>query len=371
MNRKRKLFMSIVVIILILITGVVVWDGAFITTKYDISKDVYDDEKMLMSETEFKLIQAGIQSASSHNMQPWKVKIFDQVTFSLYADMEKILPVIDPENNQLLMSQGTFIGSVKEAANELGVKLSVQYAPLNMNEKMPLVATFTIMGDEKIKVDAISSATKGNKSDSTAFDVKKASSLMTDTLTDYEMIWIKDDRKALFQDYLRKGTLIEASNQDATEELLDIFRFTKWDKNKYRYGLSLNTISPTLRTFIEPIIGIISDWKSFGKSSISTFEQRMDNEEIYLVLAKKGPEAMNFVQLGEVITKLGLNVEGYTSRPAVQLIQPLQGIQEINDSMSRDFKIEGEVMLILGFTKTTDTYHESVRHPVMDVILEK
>jgi hypothetical protein len=72
----------------LVVGGMFVWDGAFMSTQYDIGKDIYDDEKELMSETEYKLIRGGIQSASSHNMQPWKVKIHDQMTFSLYADME-------------------------------------------------------------------------------------------------------------------------------------------------------------------------------------------------------------------------------------------------------------------------------------------
>ncbi|WP_330696173.1 hypothetical protein, partial [Anaerotignum sp.] len=99
--------LSAVAIIILVMAS---WDGAFMKTKYNIAEDRYDIEKNIMSEGEFQLIRGGIASSSSHNMQPWKIKILDENTFLLYGDMDKTLPVIDPDNKQLLMSLGTFIG---------------------------------------------------------------------------------------------------------------------------------------------------------------------------------------------------------------------------------------------------------------------
>ncbi len=354
----------------ILIFGAATWDGVYLKTTYNISKDTYDDEKNIMTETQFKLIRGGIQAASSHNMQPWKVKILDEKTFLLYADMEKALSKIDPENKQLLMSQGTFISSVKEAAKELGVMLDVQYSSVNLKEALPFIATFTILGDEINKVDAVSSATVGTKSQNSNFDIEKISNLIHETSRDYEVIWVNEDGKINFQDYLRKGTIIEANNQEAMEELLGVFRFTKWEKNKYRYGLSLNTISPGIRMFIEPIIGATARWKSFGQSSIATFEKRLEAEDGYLVLALEDPKPLDYILIGEVLTQLAIGVEGHTIRPAVQLLQPLNGISSVYNDLRSEYGIQGEIVQIIGFTKKIDGYHESVRHQVLDVIIE-
>lgn len=370
MNRRRKMFVVFLCGFAVLIFAMAAWDGAYMRTEYNISNDEYDDEKDVMSETEFQIIRAGIQSASSHNMQPWKIKILNQKTFSLYADMEKTLPVIDPENNQLLMSQGTFIGSVKGAAKALGVNLDIKYAPINLDEKLPLIATFTISGDKNIKADAISSASIGINSQEARLDTKEVSALLGDRLNDYEMIWIKGEQKTIFQDYLRKGTMVEANHQGAMTELLEIFRFTKWDKNKYRYGLSLNTIAPPFRMFIEPIVGLTSNSKNFGESSITAFEKRLENEEAYLVLAVQSPKPSNYVQVGEALSVLGLEVDGYVIRPAVQLMEPLEGMQERYEDLREEYAIQGEILQIIGFTKKSSGYHESVRHQVLDIIIE-
>ncbi|MDD3394623.1 MAG: hypothetical protein PHG19_08310 [Anaerotignum sp.] len=370
MNRRRKMFSVFLCGFAVLIFAMASWDGAYMRTEYNVSNDVYDEEKKIMSETEFQLIGAGIQSASSHNMQPWKIKILDQMTFALYADMEKTLPMIDPENNQLLMSQGTFIGSVKQVAEELGVSLDVKYAPISLNEKLPLIATFTILSEEKIKADAISSASIGMNTQEAMLDTKKVSDLLRDRLNDYEMIWVKEEQKPIFQEYLRKGNMVESKHQGAMTELLEIFRFTKWDKNKYRYGLSLNTITPPLNMCIEPIVGLTSNPKSFGKSSLAAFEKRLENEEAYLVLAHQAPKPSDYVRVGEALSILGLCVEGYTVRPAVQLIEPLEGMQELYNDLREEYAIQGEVLQIIGFTRKSSSYHESVRHQVLDLIIE-
>ncbi|OPL09892.1 MAG: hypothetical protein AVO34_12730 [Firmicutes bacterium ML8_F2] len=370
MNKIKKVALGLVITIALILVGVIIWDGAFLSTRYDISKDYYDDEKELMTETQFKLIRAGIQAASSHNMQPWKVKIQDQKTFQLYADMKKTLPVIDPDNAQHLMSQGTFIGSVKEAAQALGVKLNVTYSEVELSEEVPLIATFTIVEDTTSSIDAISSATKGIIGEVSSFDFEEAMMLIDEVSSDFNTVWIKEDQKAQLQEYLRKGTLIESNNQAAVEELLEIFRFSKWEKNKYRYGLSLNTMQPIIRTFIEPVIGFTANWESFGDSSIGVFEQRLEDESIYLVISKETPAPIDYIQVGEVTTRLGLGINGYMARPAVQLLQPLEGMTEVKDQMKNDFRVNGTPMLILGFTKTTDSYHESLRHNVMDIIID-
>ncbi|KAF5076764.1 hypothetical protein DSECCO2_156980 [anaerobic digester metagenome] len=371
MSRRRSMIITIILsVIAIVILGMASWDGTFLRTKYNIAEDKYDIEKNIMSEGEFQLIRGGIASSSSHNMQPWKIKIVDENTFSLYADMDKRLPVIDPDNQQLLMSLGTFIGSVKETAKKEGLDLDVQYTPIDTSKKLNLIATFQIIGEDKNQIDAITSATQGVKKKTPKLEKKELFDLVETPLKGYQMVWVEGDQKSLFQEYLLKGTIIEADNQKAMEELLQIFRFTKWKKNHYRYGLSLNTMSPALRMFVEPLVGASRKWNSFGKNSITAFEQRLKNEKAYMIISLENPTPSDYIRVGEALSLLGLQTDGYTIKPAVQLIEPLEGMSEIYNEMKETFGIQGEVMIILGFTERGAGYHESVRHQVMDIIIQ-
>ncbi|WP_312070477.1 hypothetical protein [Anaerotignum propionicum] len=369
-RRKRMIIIVFLSAIAIVIFGMASWDGAFLKTKYNIGEDKYDIEKNIMSEEEFQLIRGGIASSSSHNMQPWKIKIQDENTFSLYADMDKTLPIIDPENQQLLMSLGTFIGSVKETAKKKGLDMDVQYAPIYTSEKLNLIATFQIIEKAESKVDGITSATQGMKKETPKLEEEVILDFMETPLKGYQKLWIMEEQKLLLQEYLLKGTMIEGGNQKATEELLQIFRFTKWAKNQYRYGLSLNTMSPALRMFVEPLVGASQEWECFGKNSVTAFKQRLKNEKAYMIISLENPTPSDYIRVGEALSFLGLHTEGYTIKPAVQLMEPLEGMNEAYSEMKETFGIQGEVMLILGFTERGTGYHDSVRHQVMDIIIQ-
>ncbi len=92
----------------------------------------------------YTIINYAIGAASGHNMQPWLIKITDDNIVQLYADMNKTLPVIDKDNYQLLMSQGTFIGKFVEGAQRLGYETDVDYANINLDDEMPLIAAMKI-----------------------------------------------------------------------------------------------------------------------------------------------------------------------------------------------------------------------------------
>ncbi len=51
-------------------------------------------------------------------------------------------------------------------------------------------------------------------------------------------------------------------------------------------------------------------------------------------------------------------------------MEPLEGMNEVYSEMKETFGIQGEVMLILGFTERGTGYHDSVRHQVMDIIIQ-
>ncbi|SEO32412.1 hypothetical protein SAMN04488134_10685 [Amphibacillus marinus] len=360
----------VLIIMLSIVAGMVVWNGTFLKTKYDSAQDNYDHEQASMTETQFQLIRAGIQAASSHNMQPWKIKIIDDQSFVLYADLTKHLPIIDPDYQQLLMGQGTFIALIRATAEQLGIALEVNYHPLNMEEELPIIATFTSDAHEDSTIDSVTAASAGSESEEPSFAVHEATQFIHDLAPKYVVKWIAEENRSEFQDYLYTATEIEAENQQAMEEMLDVFRFTKWEKNKYRYGLSLNTIGPPLNTFIPPIVGLTAQWKSFGKATINSFEERLANEELYLVLALENPTQSDYIEVGEVITGLTQRVAGFTLRPAVQILQPLAGMEEVYREMHEVIGIEGEIIQIIGFTKKDNAFHDSIRHQVMDLILE-
>ncbi len=364
----KRVLIGIVGVVALVLIVLMVMDGSFLTKKYDSSRDEFNEEKHQMTKTQFNLIKAGMSAGSSHNMQPWKVKVENDKTFNLYIDREKDLSVIDKNHNQVLISQGAFIGMVKKEAETLGVKVDVEYYDINMDDTLPLVASIIISNEQEDGVDGVSSATYEE----------------SDTVTDnigavIESEFVKSNLKYTYleetqledvQYYLREGTRIESNDKEAMEELLNVFRFSRWDKNKYRYGLSLNTMKPMLQMIIEPIMKYTSTADNFGKSSIAAFEDRLSKEIGYVLIQKENPSNMDLIETGEILTSLTKEIKGYTVRPAAQLIQELDGMKEISTEFQNVYGQEEEVIFIIGIQPKQDGFYESIRHKVEDIVIK-
>ena len=283
----RKSIKFILLFIGIVLVTFVILDGTFLYESYLNKNDLYEDSSQVMTEIQFNLIKSGISAASSHNMQPWKITINDNQSFSLSMDYTKKLAVVDRNNTQLLISQGTFIGNVINNASQANIDLIIDYYPLNLSNDNPLIATFNVETLSNDTYDIKTQSTYTLKSESQIDIIKVVSEIQskTDLTIEYH-----DSNLNRIRDLLREANKIESENEDAMKELLSVFRFTRWDKNKYKYGLSLNTLNPILNPFVNPIMNLTKDWKSFGQSGISVFEDRLSHEIGYIFITKKRSE---------------------------------------------------------------------------------
>ena len=360
---------TILGLIVALIVVFVLVDGTFLPSRYNGEKDIYDAESDEMTELQFSLIKAGMGAGSSHNMQPWKIQVKSEESFALYADMEKNLDVVDASHNQLLMSQGTYIEKVKQAAKDAGIALKVNYEPIDFGQDLPLVATFSIAGENQ-SIDSISSTTY-HETEGVAVDIE---AILDQTFGKSKLSYAYQTGRELpkMQRYLREGTQIESENQDAMEELLRIFRFTKWEKNQYRFGLSLNTVPRVVQVFLQPIMKLTANWESFGQSGMTQFESRLSKETGYVLIIKENPTAEDYLLAGELMSKLSHDMDGYTIRPAVQLLEDIEGMEQIGESFQAEYGGAGEVLLILGVKpKVAPGAYESVRHQVEDLVIQR
>jgi hypothetical protein len=70
-----------------------------------------------------RILESARFADSSHNVQPWKVKIKEPDTLIVSVAEERRLPEVDPENREILLSMGGFIENIVQAAEACG------YAP--------------------------------------------------------------------------------------------------------------------------------------------------------------------------------------------------------------------------------------------------
>ncbi|MFN3493003.1 MAG: twin-arginine translocation pathway signal protein, partial [Hydrogenophaga sp.] len=70
-----------------------------------------------------------ILAPHSHNLQSWLVDLSEPDTITLFIDRGRLLPETDPFSRQMLMSQGTFLELLDQAAREKGLRADVELFP--------------------------------------------------------------------------------------------------------------------------------------------------------------------------------------------------------------------------------------------------
>lgn len=365
---KRMMYVMITLVAIIL--AFVLLDGSFMPSKYN---SVYNESYINTLDTDAeKIIAYAIGASSGHNMQPWLVKILDENTVELYADMDKQLLVIDANHNQLLMSQGTFIQKFMEGAGEYGYSATVEYMETDLNSLVPLIAQIKIEKVNEIKVDTISAGTVAVDDTAEIIDIIQS---IDSTLSEYDNLSYEyinqEDELIQFKNMLLLGTIAESEDIAATEELLSVFRWTEYQKNKYRYGLSLNSMPSIIKPFIQPIMTVTSkNTEAFGQSSIKMFEDRLEKDLAYILIKCDSAQSIDHIKAGEAYQALISKLNGYSIRPAVQLLEEFDAMEELNDKFQHDYGGGGEVLLILTVQLQSGASSSNPRHLVEDIILE-
>lgn len=83
-----------------------------------------DDDDVLLE----RVVGAAILAPSGHNTQPWRF-VGDGPTLELWADRSRALPVVDPEDRELVISCGCALLNIRIAAAALGRAALVSELP--------------------------------------------------------------------------------------------------------------------------------------------------------------------------------------------------------------------------------------------------
>ncbi len=361
---------AIVILAVILITLLVV-DGVFLERKY---LSVWDQKYLdSLDADQERLIACALRASSSHNLQPWLVKMISDQTIELYADMNKKLTIIDEGNQQMLISQGAFIEEYVIAAQHYGYQVEVALKQPDFNQPRPLIATLTIeKGGEPGALDLISSATVSVKQSDKNLeeDVKKALAPYSELR--YQIV-VGEDLDTL-KNSLMEATIAESHDQAAMEELLKVFRWTEWDKNELRDGLTLRNMNPLMQHLIQPLMKIFpSDWKGFGEQGIAQFRDRLLTESAYVLIDSKTTDSYAYLNTGRAYQRLCSEISGYTIRPAVQLVETYGAVKQWNESFQVTYGNDGEVLFLFGAAEQNQNESKSQpgpRHLVKDIMIE-
>ncbi len=106
-----------------------------LTTPYEIDRVPFPEAGTVIDQM-LHLVRYAILAPSSHNTQPWKFRLTEN-GIAVFADYARRLPVVDPDNRELLMSVGAAIMNLRIAAVHFGFDVRVEHN-LSGDSEMPV-----------------------------------------------------------------------------------------------------------------------------------------------------------------------------------------------------------------------------------------
>lgn len=117
-----------------------------------------------------------ILAPNPHNMQPWQIALGAGEGFTVFCDLERLLPETDPPNRQVTIGFGCFLELVRQAAAEIGVRADITYFP--EGEPQPLlderpVAHVELVEDSSVIPDPLFSTVLDRRTNRLPFDASR------------------------------------------------------------------------------------------------------------------------------------------------------------------------------------------------------
>jgi hypothetical protein len=340
-----------------------------------------------------RLVAHGLLSANGHNMQPWKIRLDREnpMVFYLYADSERLTSEVDPFARQMMATQGTFLEYINIAGDELGYQTAIELFPegdyneQNLSESMKTKPVAKIMltktkpkssplYDFMFLPDTNRAAYQPTKL--TSEQINQLENINVDAGLSMKIFQDKENMNKL-NGYAMQGANIEAGVSRVMKESEIIFRANEYQKNKYRYGFSVEGqgTSGIMRHFMQGLVTLFPSMNS-GKAASDMFIQStrtsVDSTPAYALIITKDNDRSSQVKSGMIYSKLILTAHrlGFVMQPLSQVLEEYPEMKEPYSSIHRDYASDGgTIQMLVRLGKPIKEVPQSMRRDVMDLIV--
>ena len=347
--------------------------------------DKFDDPRI-------KLVAHGILAANGHNMQPWKIQLdSDKNIFYLFADSERLATEVDPYARQTMVTQGTFLEYVRVAGEKFGYETDITLFPDGEYDDQSIAESMKTKPVAKITI------TKTEPKSSTLYDymflpdtnrgaykkleltpdqIKQL--LATNTDSDMTLNIFQDEvNKNNLGNYAIEGAKIESGIHRINEESAKIFQANEYQKNKYRYGFSIEGQGTTgiMKHVMQGLITLfpsMNNEKASANLYVKSTQTAVDNTPAYAMIITKDNSRTEQVKSGMLYSKLVLTAHslGLVMQPPSQVLEEYPEMNEQYTKIHEDYAPNGgTIQMFFRVGQSTQKFPNSMRRDVMDIIM--
>lgn len=309
----------------------------------------------LIGQDKAEILYLASLAPSGHNSQPWKVLIETPEKWILSLDATRLLPAVDPEGRESLLSLGAFIENLSLAGLNYGYAIDYEIPEnpdlfktkiiLNLNKTAPKA-----FDADRIKMRRTVRAGYLNKE------------LLAD---DFNFISGGDKRFIYYSPYSPEGEYIaagvieanrlQAERKEAVKELSEWIRFSNSDVQKYRDGLSPASMDITgiaglfVRMFYNKE-SVMSE--SFKEKTIEMVKEQCASSGGWIIITSAGSSALELIETGRLFEQACLKIRerNIALHPMSQMLEE----ESLKKNISKLLEINGHIQFILrcGYVKS-------------------
>lgn len=322
------------------------------------------------SDPRVQVAAVGLLAANNHNMQPWKLVLdkSDPKTFYLYADSSRVTKEVDPYARQLMISQGTFLEYAAIAGEEKGWHVSISLFPDGTYDESNLyhdmdrkpVAKITLMKAQPVKNPLYSSMflpdTNRSAYEPTGLTADQTATLkgLSSTSGLSVKIYKEKDDVAMIGDYALQSAPIEAFVSRIMEESSAIFRASEREKNKYRYGYSVEGqgTSGFMKHILQGLLTVfpaMNAGESASQNFIRSTQVSVNNTHAYAMIITPGNSRIEQVESGMLYSRLILTGHhlGLAMQPLSQVLEEYPEMDSLYSEFHECYGPDGSTIQML------------------------
>ena len=201
-------------------------------------------------DTRLDVLAYAILAPNPHNMQPWRIGLGKRLDFTIYCDLDRLLPETDPPNRQITIGFGCFLELCRQAAAESGYRADITYFP--EGEPQPLldgrpIAHVELVDDASVRPDPLFSTVLARRTNRLPYDASRPvdpgilPELQGGAVDGVKVLATAD---AALVDELRTLTTdawrVEWDTASTRRESIEVMHIGKAEVNAQPYGLSMD-----------------------------------------------------------------------------------------------------------------------------------
>ncbi|WP_291213918.1 Acg family FMN-binding oxidoreductase [Hydrogenophaga sp.] len=284
------------------------------------------------------ILAHAILAPHSHNLQSWLVDLSVPDEITLFIDRSRLLPETDPFSRQMMMSQGTFLELLDQAARQKGQRADITlfpegvFAPTTVDARP--TARVRLVADASVQADPLFAHVFNRRTNREAYEARlpSAEALQAIAASTAGAAWRtgfvtneQADAMAQHRRIAKEAWRIELTTPRTVLESFKVLRVGPKEIAQHRDGISLN--DPMVRAitalglFDRTVAPAPDDQATTGQ--INEFNAHIDGTPAFYWLVTEGNDRVTQVNAGRawVRAQLAATAQGLSMQPISQALQ--------------------------------------------------